>query len=111
MTDKDWCLEHAIHPGKFYYHIRRLRAKSCKITERDCSHTPVKDKQEVVAVSFSEQPLSLKYSETASPLVSSSQSPMSAVIRLNIRGIQLEISNQAERDTIANTLFVLQSLC
>ena len=44
LSDKIWCEEHHIQPSKFYYHIRRLRAKACEITE-----------QEVVPVSFAEQ--------------------------------------------------------
>ena len=34
LSDKTWCEEHHIHTSKFYYHIRRLRAKACEITER-----------------------------------------------------------------------------
>lgn len=34
LPDKIWCEEHHIQPSKFYYHIRRLRAKACEITER-----------------------------------------------------------------------------
>ena len=35
LSDKIWCEEHHIQPSKFYYHIRRLRAKACEITERE----------------------------------------------------------------------------
>ena len=35
LPDKTWCLDHGIQPSKFYYHIRRLKAKACEITERD----------------------------------------------------------------------------
>ena len=34
LPDKTWCEEHHIQTSKFYYHIRRLRAKTCEITER-----------------------------------------------------------------------------
>ena len=52
FSDKAWCEEHHIHTSKFYYHIRRLRAKACEITERE---NTVPQKQEVVPVSFMEQ--------------------------------------------------------
>jgi len=38
--------------ASFYYHIRRLRAKACEITEREDT---LPQKQEVVPVSFAEQ--------------------------------------------------------
>lgn len=52
LSDKIWCEEHHIQPSKFYYHIRRLRAKACEITEREDT---LPQKQEVVPVSFAEQ--------------------------------------------------------
>ncbi len=40
LSDKIWCEEHHIQPSKFYYHIRRLRAKACEITEREDTLPP-----------------------------------------------------------------------
>ena len=45
LSDKIWCEEHHIQPSKFYYHIRRLRAKACEITERKDT---LPQKQEVI---------------------------------------------------------------
>lgn len=54
LPDKTWCLDHGIQPSKFYYHIRRLKAKACEITERDKDpHLPAQG-QEVVQLSFEE---------------------------------------------------------
>lgn len=64
MADKHWCLDHGIQPSKFYYHIRRLRAKYYRITERDSSQTSITAKQEVAAISFSGQTLIKQPDET-----------------------------------------------
>lgn len=44
--------DHGIQPSKFYYHIRRLRAKACEITEHSQNPHPIAQKQEVVQLSF-----------------------------------------------------------
>ncbi len=52
LPDKTWCLDHGIQPSKFYYHVRRLRAKACEITEHSQNPHPIAQKQEVVQLSF-----------------------------------------------------------
>lgn len=104
LPDKTWCEEHHIQPSKFYYHIRRLRAKACEITEREDT-TP--QKQEVVPVSFTGQGFCIPQAGTAG--VEEFHTDMVITIRMN--GIQLDISNRAARETIANTVSVLQRLC
>ena len=54
LPDKTWCLDHGIQPSKFYYHIRRLKAKACEITERDKDPHLSAQRQEVVQLSFEE---------------------------------------------------------
>lgn len=104
LSDRSWCEEHHIQPSKFYYHIRRLRAKACEITERE---TAVVQKQEVVPVSFSEEPVYVP------PVKNIPQEELHSepVVTLKMNGIQLDISNRAARETIANVLSVLQELC
>ena len=102
LCDKAWCQDHGIQPSKFYYHIRRLRAKACEITERDNDPHNLQQIQEIVPISFPEQPT--EYTTTA-PF------HMESAVRICYNGIQLDISNRAERETIANTLSVLRSLC
>lgn len=102
LCDKAWCKDHGIQPSKFYYHIRRLRAKACEITERDQDPHNSLQIQEVVPVSFRDQP---------GDYIGIAPAQMESVVRISFNGIQLDISNQAERETIANTLSVLRSLC
>ena len=52
LPDKTWCLDHGIQPSKFYYHIRRLKAKACEITERDKDPHLSAQRQEIVQLSF-----------------------------------------------------------
>ena len=94
LPDKTWCLDHGIQPSKFYYHIRRLKAKACEITERDKDPHLSSQRQEVVQLSFEEP------QGSCIPEVTPVQ--METVIRMSFHGIQLEISNLAERETIAN---------
>ena len=61
LPDKIWCEEHHIQPSKFYYHIRRLRAKACEIKERKDT---LPQKQEVVPVSFAEQEFCIPPTQT-----------------------------------------------
>ena len=90
--------------SKFYYHIRRLRAKACEITERE---NTVPQKQEVVPVSFMHQEFCILPSSTAG----AEQFHTDTVITIYMNGIQIGISNNAARETIAHTISVLQGSC
>ena len=103
LCDKAWCEDHGIQPSKFYYHIRRLRANACEVTERASDSLASLQKQEVVPVAFNEEPTCIN----ASTVPAQTES----VVRVSFHGIQLDISNRAERETIANTIAVLRSLC
>ena len=104
LSDKAWCEEHHIHTSKFYYHIRRLRAKACEITERE---NTVPQKQEVVPVSFMEQEFCIPPSRTAG----AEEFHPDTVITVYMNGIQIGVSNNAARETIAHTISVLQGSC
>lgn len=103
LCDKAWCEDHGIQPSKFYYHIRRLRAKACVITERDTDPHASLQKQEVVPLSFNE--------EMACINTSSVPIQLESAVRVSFNGIQIDIYNNAERETIANTIAVLRGLC
>ena len=104
LSDKAWCEEHHIHTSKFYYHIRRLRAKACEITERE---NTVSQQQEVVPVSFLEQEFCIPTARTSGAEGFHSDT----VITVCMNGIQIGISNNAARETIAHTISVLQGSC
>lgn len=104
LSDKAWCEEHHIHTSKFYYHIRRLRAKACEITERE---NTVPKQQEVVPVSFVEQEFCIPTARTSGAEGFHSDT----VITVCMNGIQISISNNAARETIAHTISVLQGSC
>ena len=114
MTDKAWCEVHDIHTSKFYYHIKRLRNKSCEIPDVIRSSSPKTQpvKQEVVAIDLSDSTLMEQPSfQTCSAKALETVPVMDVAIRVNLNGIQLEISNHAAQDTIFNTLSALQKLC
>ena len=64
LPDKTWCLDHGIQPSKFYYHIRRLKAKACEITERDKDPHLSAQRQEIVQLSFGEPTSGQLYSRS-----------------------------------------------
>ena len=33
LTDRQWCIENGIPVSTFYYHVRALRKKACKVPE------------------------------------------------------------------------------
>ena len=104
LPDTTWCEEHHIHTSKFYYHIRRLSAKACEITERE---NTVPQKQEVVPVSFVEPEFCIPPARTAG----AAGFHPDTVITVWVNGIQIGISNSAARETIANTISVLRGSC
>ena len=104
LPDKIWCEEHHIQPSKFYYHIRRLRAKACEITERKDT---LPHKQEVIQVSFAEQESCIQPTKTTG----GEGIHPDTVITIRMNGIQLDISNRAAKETIANTFSAQRALC
>lgn len=106
MSDKDWCDLHHIQRSSFYYHIRRFRDNSCPIPET--SHPVVSEKQEVVQLRISDSdsfPVSTPVGNYSLEFAGDT------VIRLTMHDIQIEITNAAASETIANTMAALQRLC
>lgn len=102
LGDKDWCEQHCIPISTFYTKITRLRRKACEIP--DARHRVVRESQQVVPLSvIDEIPAPYRNSE---PDVRTTPA-----VTLKINDYCIEISNHAARDTILNTLSVLQQLC
>ena len=101
LSDK--CQEHHIHTSNFYYQIRRLRQKACKIP--DPPHSTLSGKQEIVQLSFEEPAACLKPAQ-----MEMDRTPDSA-ITVTYHEFQIGITNAASRETIFHTLSVLQNLC
>jgi hypothetical protein len=104
ISDKEWCEQHSIPISTFYTKISRLRKKACDIPA--VQNHVVYQPQQVVPLKILDD----------SPLVCQGQTDegvterVSAVV-LNIHGYRIEISNYAAKETILNTLSVLQQLC
>lgn len=105
LTDKRWCQEHNIQPSNFYYHIRRFREMACKIPKSIAADSCA-DMHEVVQISFDEP---MVYQPERNPIVA--EHSFDVAIRISVNGLQVELSNNAARETILATLSVLQGLC
>ena len=101
QSDFQWLQENYIKSATFYYHVKRLRKLACDIPENQ--RALKSEVQEVVPVFLNEpetQPYSTDLSENNT-----------VAVRLTIRGIGIEITNNATPLTIKNTLMALQHLC
>lgn len=105
LSDKDWCDQHNIHRSSLYYHIRRLRDRSCAIP--DASRPVIHGKQEVVQIQFSDLEC---FAANPPTLGNSMELSNDTAIRLTFHGFQIEITNAAAGETIANTITALQRL-
>ena len=103
LGDKDWCEQHDIPISTFYTKITRLRKKACDIPA--ANHRAVRETQQVVPLRIVDEAPEIYKDE-----VTAASGASSAVV-IKINGYSIEISNQAARDTILNTLSVLQQLC
>lgn len=102
LSDHQWCNENKIAYSTFYYHVSRLRKEACKIPKASKTCTkPVT--QEVVRLSLFDEP-----KKALSP--TNANTP-ETVISLQVNGITINIGNQANAETIGNTLKALQELC
>ena len=107
-SDYQWLKDNNIKSPTFYYHVKQLRKKACELPETT-KKTYIPEVQEVV-------PVFLKDEEISVPTVSSEPvipeaSDDAVAVRLQIRGICVEISNTASQAVIQNTLSALQNLC
>lgn len=103
LGDKEWCELHKIPISSFYTKISRLRHKACEIPK--APHKVVREEQQVVPLSIID--------EVPKPYID--EIPIEQVVPpaviLKINDYSIEISNHAVRETILNTLSVLQQLC
>lgn len=104
LSDKCWCEEHHIHTSNFYYQIRRLQKKACRIPE--AVNSSLSKKQEVVQGSLDDAVQYPALENTA--VVSTSFEP---VVRITAHGFQIEITNAAAEEAVFRALSVLQRLC
>lgn len=102
LGDKDWCEQQGIPISTFYTKITRLRRKACEIPA--AKHRAIREKQQVVPLPIIDE-VSIPYPNIVSDAV---ELP---AVTLKINDYRIEISNHAARDTILNTLSVLQQLC
>ena len=94
LSDLEWCKQHSIPFSTFYKKIATLRQKACDIPK--AQHHASYIAQEVVPLEIIED------------IDRPAHSP---AIVLNIQGYRIEIANHAAKETIINTLSVLQQLC
>lgn len=106
LTDKEWCEQHHIQCSNFYYHIRQLRKKACEIPDNPVSSS--QEHHEVVAIDFSiEEP----FPEKDVSGQESSENRGNPAIRLVFPGFSMEILNDADEETIRDTIAALQQIC
>ena len=91
LSIQSWCKQHGISTSTLYSKISKLKKVACDIQKVDHYQT-----QEVVPL------------EIIDDVEVSSNKP---AIVLNIQAYRIEISNHAAKETISNTLSVLQQLC
>lgn len=114
LSDLQWCRENGINTSTFYYHVKCLREKACTIPVS--IKNAVREKQEVVQIFSSGATAGGElFPEIcpSAPCHSSepSQTDSTTAIRIDFRGIHLEITNTACHSAIADTLNVLLGLC
>lgn len=102
-SDHQWLLEHNIKPPTFYYHVKQLRRKACDIPSSN--HSGGNELQEVVPLMLDE-PVEPVYTH-----VSEAQTDNTVSVRLTIKGVTVEIGNNATQEILKNTLTALRHLC
>lgn len=103
-SDKEWCEQHSIPISTFYTKISRLRKKACDIPAVQ-NHVVYQPQQVVPLEILDESPPACQEQTDAG-----ATNHVPAVV-LNIHEYRVEISNHAVKETILNTLSVLQQLC
>ena len=104
-SDRQWLLENNICSPTFYYHVKQLRKKACEIPENSCN--TASQTQEVVPLVIDDMPLSKPQS-----VMMDSDSPSNEIaLRLTVRGVTMEITNQATQTVIQNVISALRYSC
>ena len=104
LSDRDWCRNNGIAPSSFYKAISRLRSEACAIT--DVPHEKLPAIQEAVEINLADFETT-----TITSRDSGGSKESSTAVRVNVGGISLEITNDAERSVIHETLRTLLGLC
>lgn len=104
LSNKAWCEEHHIQISNFYYHLRRLRKKTCQSFDKTPGLSSHSSGQDIIALNFDDS------TEEKTTHYHSDDS-FRSVIRISINGIQIDISNSATKDVLTETLHVLRHLC
>jgi len=106
-SDRQWLLENNIKSPTFYYHVKQLRKKSCEIPENTSDESAVV--QDIVPLIIEDISPAVNERTTCSSLPV--QTSDDTAIRLSLKGITVEITNNASQVLIQNTLSALQLLC
>lgn len=107
-SDYQWLKDNNIKSPTFYYHVKQLRKKACELPEPK-KRTYIPEVQEVVPVFFKDEETSVP-TASSEPIIPEA-SDGAVAVRLQIRGICVEISNTASQAVIQNTLSALRNLC
>ncbi len=104
LSDRDWCRNNGIAPSSFYNAISRLRSEACAVTA--VPHEKLPAVQEAVEINLADFE-----ARTITSRDSGGSKESSTAVRVNVGGISLEITNDAERSVIHETLRTLLGLC
>lgn len=102
MTICAWCEQHDITQKALTYHTKKLRQKGYSIPPKTRG-TAMPAKQEIFCLDFSGE----KSADAGDP----AGVPAETAIRIDFRGVLVEVTNQAAQETITNTFLALRSLC
>ena len=87
------------------FHVKQLRKKACEIPENSCN--TASQTQEVVPLVIDDMPLAKPQS-----VITESDSPLNEIaLRLTVRGVTMEITNQATQTVIQNVISALRYSC
>ena len=100
LSDHEWCLNNDIAPSSFYHAIERARSKKLPVAAHTSSVFPVR--QEAVEIDLS-------------PLEEVPKKPIcdsdAVAIRASVRGLTLDITNNASSSVINDIIGALLKLC
>ena len=108
-SDYQWLKDNNIKSPTFYYHVKKLREKSCPLPE-STKRSSFSEVQEVVPVFFQKPEPSPSF-DRQEPMVSQTSETNSTAIRIRWNGVYIEILNEASQKVIQTTLSVLKDLC
>ena len=104
LSDRNWFRNNGIVPSSFYKAISCLRSEACAVTA--VPHEKLPAIQEAVEINLADFETT-----TITSRDSGCSKESSTAVRVNVGGISLEITNDAERSVIHETLRTLLGLC